>query len=72
MHGVLLYLELCTMSNLSVQNYTIPLLWFDEELNLKLKPDQTKRVFKDKFSAEEVRVGCSLWQSCILHVLQCT
>lgn len=54
MHDVLLYLELCTMPNLSVQNYTIPLLWFDRELNLKLKPDQTKRVCKDKFSAEEV------------------
>lgn len=40
------------MSNLSVQNYTIPLLWFDGELNLK--PDQRRRVCKDKFSAEEV------------------
>lgn len=54
MHDVLCYLELCTMSNLSVQNYTIPLLWFDGELNLKLRPDQTKRLFRDKFSAEEV------------------
>lgn len=54
MHDALLYLELCTTSNLSVQNYTIPLLWFDGELNLKLKPDQTKRVFEDKFLGEEV------------------
>lgn len=54
MHDVLLYLGLCTMSNLSVQNYTIPILWFDGELNLKLTPDQTKSVFKDKFYAEEV------------------
>lgn len=42
------------MSNLSVQNYTTPLLWFEGELNLKLKPDQRRRVCKDKFSAEEV------------------
>lgn len=54
MHDVLFYLELCTMSNLSVQNYTTLLLWFDGEFNLKLKPDQTKRVFRDNFLAKEV------------------
>lgn len=54
MDDVLFYLEWCTMSNLSVQNYTIPLLWFDGEFNLKLKPVQTNRVFRDKFSAKEV------------------
>jgi len=69
MHDVLLYLDFCTTSNFSVQNYTIPLLWFDGELNLKLKPDQTKRVFRDKFLVE---VWCSLWQSCIPHLLQRT
>ncbi len=54
MHDVLFYLELCAMSNLSVPNYTILLLWFDGEFNLKLKPDQTERVFRDNFSAKEV------------------